>query len=74
MYERYNTPAYQSRIDEIIRVAMLICANEKETGDVVPRRGNIHDIGRTLTHKRINCRKAYLEGKTTPIIARQTCH
>ncbi len=55
-------------------VSVLIRDYERETGEVVPRRGNIHDIGRTLSHKRIICRKAYLEGKTTPIIARETCH
>ncbi len=55
-------------------VARLIRDYEAETGEVVPRRGNVHDIGRTLTHKRIICRKAYLEGKTTPVIARETCH
>jgi hypothetical protein len=55
-------------------VADLIRAYEAETGEVVPRRGNVHDIGRTVTHKRIICRKAYLEGKTTPVIARETCH
>lgn len=55
-------------------VANLIRAYEAETGEVVPRRGNVHDIGRTVTHKRIICRKAYLEGKTTPVIARETCH
>jgi hypothetical protein len=31
-------------------------------------------MGRTVTHKRIICRKAYLEGKLTPAIARETCH
>ena len=56
------------------RVAELIRQHEHETGEVVPRRGNVHDIGRTLTHKRIICRKAYLEGKTTPAIARETYH
>ena len=55
-------------------VADLIRDYEAETGEVVPRRGNVHDIGRTVTHKRIICRKAYLEGKTTPVIARETCH
>ena len=55
-------------------VARLIGDYEVETGEVVPRRGNVHDIGRTVTHKRIICRKAYLEGKTTPVIARETCH
>ena len=55
-------------------VSVLIRDYERETGEVVPRRGNIHDIGRTLTHKRIICRKAYLEGKITPVIAHETCH
>lgn len=55
-------------------VARLIRDYEAETGEVVPRRGNVHDIGRTVTHKRIICRKAYLEGKATPVIARETCH
>jgi hypothetical protein len=56
------------------RVAELIRQYEQETGEVVPRRGNVHDLGRTLTHKQIICRKAYLEGKTTPVIARETYH
>ena len=38
------------------------------------RRRNVHDMGRTVTHKRIICQKAYLEGKPTPVIARETCH
>lgn len=56
------------------RIAALIRQYETETGQVVPRRGNLHDIGRTTTHKRIICRKAYLDGKTTPVIARETYH
>ena len=56
------------------RVAELIRQYENQTGEVVPRRGNLHDMGRTLTHKRIICRKAYLEGKTTDVIARETNH
>jgi len=56
------------------RVAELIRQYELETGETVPRRGTIHDLGRTVTHKRIICRKAYLEGKPTPVIARETCH
>ena len=55
-------------------VAELIRQYEAETGQIVPRRGNIHDLGRTVTHKRLICRKAYLEGKTTPVIARETYH
>jgi hypothetical protein len=56
------------------RVAELIRQYENQTGEVVPRRGNLHDMGRTVTHKRIICRKAYLEGKTTDVIARETNH
>lgn len=56
------------------RVAELIRQYETRTGEVVPRRGNLHDMGRTVTHKRIICRKAYLEGKTTDVIARETNH
>lgn len=55
-------------------VSELIRDYEAETGEVVPRRGNIHDMGRTVTHKRIICHKAYLEGKLTPTIARETYH
>jgi hypothetical protein len=55
-------------------VADMIRQYEQETGEVVPRRGNVHDMGRTVTHKRIICRKAYLEGKTTDVIARETSH
>jgi hypothetical protein len=56
------------------RIAELIREYEAETGEIVPRRGTIHDMGRTISHKRIICRKAYLEGKPTHIIARETYH
>lgn len=56
------------------RVAELIRQHEIQTGEVVPRRGNLHDMGRTVTHKRIICHKAFLEGKTTDVIARETSH
>jgi len=56
------------------RVAAILRSYEDETHQIVPRRGNIHDMGRTVTHKSIICRKAYLEGKVTPQIAQETCH
>ena len=31
-------------------------------------------MGCTITHRRIICRKAYLEGKPTHLIAQETCH
>ncbi len=56
------------------RVAKIIREYEAETGEVVPRRGNVHDLGRTVSHKAIICRKAFLEGKPTHVIARETGH
>jgi hypothetical protein len=56
------------------RVAELIRQYETQTGEVVPRRGTLHDMGRTVTHKRIICHKAFLEGKTTDVIAHETNH
>ncbi len=47
---------------------------EAETQEVVPRRGTVHDMGRTFSHKRIICYKAFVEGKPTHIIAQETYH
>ena len=55
-------------------ISGLIGQYEAETGAVVPRRGNLHDMGPTVSHKALICRKAYLEGKMTPVIARETYH
>ncbi len=61
----YRTPAY---------VAALIRQHETATGEIVPRRGSVHDLGRTVSHKAIICHKAFQEGKLTPEIARETAH
>jgi hypothetical protein len=58
----------------VSHLGALLTAFEQETGEVVPRRGNIHDLGPTVTHKRIICHKRYVEGKLTPTIARETYH
>jgi hypothetical protein len=55
-------------------ISRLIREYEAETGEVVPRRGNVHDMGGTISHKVIICRKAFLEGKPTHVIARETSH
>jgi AraC-like DNA-binding protein len=47
---------------------------EKTKNEVVPRRGNIHDMGPTLTHKKIICYKYYKEGKTVEDVCRETRH
>ena len=55
-------------------VGKYIREYEKETGNMVPRRGNIHDMGPTLTHKRIICIKHLQEGKNIQTTALETNH
>jgi hypothetical protein len=55
-------------------VASILTAYESRTGKVVPRRATIHDVGTGLTHKSIICSKYYLEGKTSDVVASETCH
>ena len=55
-------------------VGKYIREYEKEHNIPVPRRGNIHDMGPTLTHKKIICVKHLMEGKTIETTARETNH
>ena len=55
-------------------VARLLAQHEDRTGRVVPRRATVHDVGTGLTHKRIICRKRYLEGKAPEQVAREAHH
>lgn len=57
-----------------VHTSNLVADEEKKLGRIVPRRGNIHDLGCTLTHKRIICYKHFIEHKQTPDIARETSH
>jgi hypothetical protein len=52
----------------------LILAYERETGETVPRRGTIHDMGPSVTHKAIICYKRLVERKTTSQVAQETFH
>ena len=45
----------------------------ERTGEIVPTRGIIHDIGRAMTHKKIIL-KYFKEGYQTPETARKTDH
>jgi hypothetical protein len=45
----------------------------ERTGEILPTRGIIQDIGRAITHKRIIL-KLYRKGYQTPDIARKTNH
>ncbi len=47
---------------------------EVENEEVLPRRGTIHDIGPSLTHKKIIIRKLFVEKKQVPDVCRETCH
>jgi len=47
---------------------------EKENQALVPRRGTIHDMGRSVSHKRQICYKMVVEGKSVEETARETNH
>lgn len=47
---------------------------ELKTSCVLPRRGTIHDMGPTLTHKRIIINKLFIEQKTVQEVSRETYH
>jgi hypothetical protein len=51
-----------------------IAEYEREKNVVLPRRGTVHDLGRSTTHKRIICEKSLRDKKATPDIARETYH
>ena len=55
-------------------VGKYIRDHEKETELMVPRRGNIHDMGPTLTHKKMICIKHLIEGKSVEQTCRETNH
>lgn len=54
-------------------VSSWVHAHQKETGEIVPTRGTLHDLGRGTTHKRMIVR-LYLEGKLPSEIARRSRH
>ncbi len=51
-----------------------VVASERDTGETVPRRGTVHDMGRSVTHKRIICFKRLVEHKPTSQVATETFH
>jgi hypothetical protein len=55
-------------------ISDLIQAHEAQTGEVLPRRGTVHDLGRSLTHKAVIARKVLKERKSTAQTARETNH
>jgi hypothetical protein len=55
-------------------VSAVVLKHEREEGQTIPRRGTIHDLGRSVTHKRIICYKRLVEKKTTSQVAQETFH
>lgn len=55
-------------------ISAIVLKHEREAGQIVPRRGTIHDMGRSITHKRIICYKRLVEKKTTSQVAAETYH
>jgi hypothetical protein len=55
-------------------IAKVLSAHEKASGQLVPRRATLHDVGTGLTHKRIICIKRYAEGKSPDLVAKETYH
>ena len=55
-------------------VATGLRAYEKEHHTILPRRGTIHDLGRSVSHKTTICRKKLTENKSTSQIAQETHH
>ena len=47
---------------------------EREHGRVLPRRGTVHDLGLSLSHKPVIIRKLFLEGKSVEQVCRETDH
>ncbi len=55
-------------------IGKYIAQWQEEHGKLLPRRGTIHDMGPTLTHKKEICRLLFLEGKTVSETVRLTKH
>ena len=55
-------------------ISKYVMSYERETGELVPRRGTIHDMGRSVTHKAIICYKSLVEKKPTSQVAQETFH
>jgi hypothetical protein len=55
-------------------VGQTLAEHQNKTGEVLPSRGSIHDLGPTVTHKAIICYKRFVEKKETSQVAQETFH
>jgi hypothetical protein len=58
----------------ISNISNCVLNHERETGELIPRRGTIHDKGRSVTHNAIICYKSLVEKKPTSQVAQETFH
>jgi hypothetical protein len=58
----------------IARLSTYVLSHERQTGELIPRRGTVHDMGRSVTHKAIICYKSLVEKKPTSQVAQETFH
>jgi hypothetical protein len=79
-YQAYDQGALLTQLD--LAVLLNVCdkvvcdyVNEwqKTTGEILPTRGNIHDLSGAITHKK-EIITLYLQGHLTPTIAAKTKH
>ena len=47
---------------------------EKLNKTILPRRGTIHDLGRSMSHKTLICKKRKIDGISTSDVAKETSH
>jgi hypothetical protein len=55
-------------------VSRYVQKHHATTHEIIPCRGTIHDMGRSMTHKAIICYKRLVEQKTTSQVATETNH
>jgi DNA-binding CsgD family transcriptional regulator len=55
-------------------VSKYVRAWEEANECIVPRRGTIHDMGPTLTHKKEIIEKLVFDGKSVEVVCRETQH
>lgn len=55
-------------------ISRTVLAHERQTKETIPRRGTIHDMGRSVSHKAVICHKRLVENKTTSQVATETFH
>jgi Protein of unknown function (DUF1670) len=58
----------------MVTVSHVVMAEHQATGELVPCRGTIHDMGRSVSHKAIICYKRLVEKKSTSQVAQETFH